>query len=69
MEKERGYKRLIQGACRECDFTKHEEQGIIIKESVATTQEEEHDGTTNEVCVQNTAPSLHMGKIVSLRRL
>ena len=36
------------------NFTKHEEHDCNIKESVATTQEEEQGGATNEVCVQNT---------------
>ena len=35
-------------------------QDCIIKEIVATTQEEEQGGTTNHMSYQNTASSLHL---------
>ena len=40
----------------------HQEHDCNIKESVATSQEEEQGGATNEVCVQNTASTEHMGQ-------
>ena len=44
------------------NLSTHQEHDCNIQESVATSQEEEQGGATNEVCVQNTASTGHMGQ-------